>query len=299
MAYRMRETIVLMILNRWATAMDVTVFNVGYQGRRQIDVWTDAMAGPLYPVVTSMHAIGAKDRIRSIYLRGGRVALWIVLMVGLPAAIYAQTIIRLYATEPYMEAALVMVFTLAGLPVTGGAWMIWQVSNATGRVRAASLYVVVMQVAVIALTAYAVYVLGWGARGVALAMLAVGITSELFLLWPLGLKLAGATFGAWARETLIPGLTPGCVAGVLWAALNVIIKPDGWVGLGACTAIGVLCYLTVLLAFCLEPKDREDLATVTAKIRNATQLYLGVPRPIAVASPESDPHEASAKSSRG
>jgi len=302
MAYRMRETIVLMILNRWATPMDVNVFNVGYQGRRQIDAWTDVMAGPLYPVVTSMHALGASERIRSVYLRGGRIALWIMLMAGLPAAIYARTIIRLYATEPYIAAAVVMVLTLANLPVTGGAWMIWQVSNATGRVRFASLCVLVTQVATVALASYAAYTLQWGATGVALAIFAVGITSESLLLWPLGLRLAGATFDAWARQTLIPGLTPGCVAGVVWAALNVTIKPDSWAGIGACTAAGLLCYLAVLLAFCLEPRDREDLTEVIARLKNAARFYFGGPRGIpspVAARPESGAPQGPAEGPHG
>jgi O-antigen/teichoic acid export membrane protein len=268
MAYRLKETVVLLILNRLATPMDVVVFNVGYQGRRQIDAWTDAMGGPLYPVVTGMHAIGAKDRVRGIYLRGGRIALWMMLIVGLPAAIYAQTIIRLYATRTYVEAAAVMVLSLAGLPITSGAWMIWQVSNATGRVRATSIYILVTQVSIIALASYAVQTWGWGATGVALAALAVSAIPEFLVLWPLGLKLADATFDAWARQTLIPGLAPGCVAGVVWAALGVTVRPDGWTSLGLCTLAGALCYVAVLLAFCLEPKDRKDLAEMIVRLKN-------------------------------
>jgi O-antigen/teichoic acid export membrane protein len=300
MAYRMRETLVLMILNRQATPLDVTVFNVGYQGRRQIDAWTDLMAGPLYPVVTSMHALGAKDRIRNVYLRGGRIALWVMLLVGLPAAIYAKTVIRLYATELYLEAAVVMVLTLATLPTGGGVWLIWQVSNATGRVRAVSLFVLLMQAAVVGLSYCAVYLLGWGAMGVALACFVVGITSEVLLLWPLGLKLSGATFDAWTRQTLVPGLTPGCVAGVVWAALNVIVPPSSWAGLGVCTAVGVLCYLTVLLAFCLEPKDREDLTVLIAKLTNVVRFGFGVSRqiPAPAASAEPGARQVSAESPR-
>ena len=104
MAVRMRETAVLLLLNWLATPLDVVVFNLGYLGRRQIDAWADVLGGPLYPVVTSMHAMGAKDRIRAIYLRGGRIALWIMLMIALPAALYAVPIIRLYATETYLES---------------------------------------------------------------------------------------------------------------------------------------------------------------------------------------------------
>lgn len=268
MAYRMKETLILMVLNRLATPMDVTVFSIGSLGRRQIDAWTDVMAGPLYPVVTGMHAMGATDRVRSIYLRGGRIALWIMLLVGLPAALYAQTIIRLYVGDAYGEAAVVMVLTLAGLLTTSGAWMIWQVSNATGRVRATSVCTLVMQVAVVSLVYFAVHTLGWGASGVALAAFAVSVIAEFLVLWPLGLRLAEATFDAWVRETLIPGLAPGCVAAVVWAALGVLVRPDSWILLGLCAVAGALCYLAVLLAFCLEPKDRQDLAEMIARLKN-------------------------------
>jgi O-antigen/teichoic acid export membrane protein len=80
-AYKLSQTAVLFILNRIATPLDVAVFSLGSLGRRQIDMWMSTLAGPLYPVVTSMHAVGAKDRIRAIYLRGGRIALWILLPI--------------------------------------------------------------------------------------------------------------------------------------------------------------------------------------------------------------------------
>jgi O-antigen/teichoic acid export membrane protein len=266
MAFRMRETAVLLLLNWLATPLDVVVFNLGYLGRRQIDAWTDVLGGSLYPVVTSMHAMGAKDRIRAIYLRGGRIALWIILMAALPAALYAEPIIRLYATRTYLEAAVVMVLTLAGLPVACGAWMIWHVASAIGRLRPTSLYVLGTQTAIVALVFCAVRLLGWGASGVGLAAFAVGFVAEFLVLWPLGLRLAGATFDAWVRDTLIPGLTPGCVASVVWAALALVVKPDSWMAVGLCTAAGLLCYWAVLLAFCLEPRDREDLTKLVVQL---------------------------------
>lgn len=277
MAFRMRETAVLLLLNWLATPMDVVVFNLGYLGRRQIDAWSDVLGGPLYPVVTSMHAMGAKDRIRAIYLRGGRIALWMMLMVALPAALYAEPIIRLYATETYLEAAVVMVLTLGGLPVACGAWMIWHVASATGRLRPTSLYVLATQTAIVALVFCAVRLLGWGASGVGLAAFAVGFVAEFLVLWPLGLRLAGATFDAWVRETLIPGLTPGCVASVVWVVLALVVKPDSWMAVGLCTAAGLLCYWVVLLAFCLEPRDREDLTKLVARRGNSLRPPFGAP----------------------
>jgi hypothetical protein len=119
---------------------------------------------------------------------------------------------------------------------------------------------------------------------VGLAALAVGAVAEFLVLWPLGLRLAGATFDAWVRETLVPGLTPGCVASVVWAALALAVKPDSWMAVGLCTATGLLCYWAVLLAFCLEPRDREDLTKLVAPLGPLRPPF-GVPPQIPVHSP--------------
>ncbi|MBM4027338.1 MAG: hypothetical protein FJ280_18315 [Planctomycetes bacterium] len=270
LACRLKETTVLLMLNRFA-APDVAVFSLGILGRRQISLWTDVIAGPLYPVVTGMHALGAKERIRHIYLRGGRLALWMMLIVGLPAAIYAPPIIRLYAGQGYIEAAVVMVFILASLPTTGGTWMIWQVANALGRVREIGLSILATELAVVMVTWGMVHGLGWGATGVALTAGIFGIAYDVLFLWPLGLKLAEVRFGTWVRQTLIPGLTPGCVAGVVWAGLAVWLVPDTWLELALCILSGTICYMAVLLGCCLEPKDRDDLARVLVRMREFRQ----------------------------
>jgi O-antigen/teichoic acid export membrane protein len=268
MAFQLRETAVLCILNRIATPLDVAVFSIGSLGRRQIDAWMNVLAGPLYPVVTGMHAIGAKERIRAVYLRGGRIALWILLPILLPAAIYAEPIIRLYAGHMYIEAAVVIVLTLAVLPLSGGAWMIWQVANATGRVRGTGLLVLATQSLMVASSFYTVSVLGWGASGAALSSFGVCSVAYVVLLCPLGLSIADVRFDAWVRHTLIPGFAPGCVSAVVWAWLNISVRPDAWGALLWCTLAGMLCYMGVLLGFCLEPQDRHDLRVITRRGRD-------------------------------
>jgi O-antigen/teichoic acid export membrane protein len=267
MTFRLRETAVLFILDRIASPLDATLFSIGSLGRRQIDTWMNVLASPLYPVVTSMHALGAKERIRAIYLRGGRIALWILQLAVVPAALYAEPIMRLYAGSEYIEAAIVMALTLACLVTAGGTWMMWQVANATGRVRATGMYILVTQPVIVALTFYVVRELGWGAGGVALILFLVTTISSVAITWPLGLKLADIPFDAWVRQTLIPGLTPGCVAGVVWAALGVIVAPETWMALGSCVMAGLLCYLAVFLGFCLEHQDQDDLAQICSRMR--------------------------------
>lgn len=278
-AYRLREMTVLVILNRFAPA-EAAVLVLGYLGRRQIDTWTDVLGGSLYPVVTSMHAVGAQDRIRSVYMRGGRIVLWITLLIALPAALYAEAIIRRYVGDGFLGAGAIMILSLVSLPITGGAWMIWQVSNATGRLRGLSIYVLVSQLAIIASVYYAVRILGWGALGAAIATIAVAFLPDFLVLWPLGLKLSGATFDGWVRETLVPGLTPGILASVVWSGLGVLVRPASWTALALCTLAGMGCYVIVLLAVCLEPRDREDLGKMIAKIKNVARACFGVQEPV-------------------
>ena len=88
--------------------------------------------------------------------------------------------------------------------------MIWQVASATGRLRPTSLYVLVSQEAIVGWSS--VPCACWEGRFPAWPWPPSpwALFAEFLVLWPLGLRLAGATFNAWVRETLIPGLTPGC-----------------------------------------------------------------------------------------
>lgn len=288
-AARLRETAIPLILNRLATPMDVTVFYLGALPRRQIDQWTAVATIPLHPVVTGMHAVGAKARIQSIYLRGGRIGLWVVLAAAIPATIYAHLLIRLYVGNAFMDAATVMILTLASA-VGGGCAMLWHVATATGRIRGAGVQSLVMQLGIIAATYYIVGVAGWGAVGAALARLVIGLVVTFVFWWPLGLALAEVTFSTWVRQTLVPGLMPACVAGVVWAALGIFVSPDTWSELGLCTAAGLLCYTVVLLAFCLEPQDKEDLSGIVTRMRTRLRGEQAAPqqsrRPSAVPTDE-------------
>jgi len=266
-AHRLRQTAMPVILNKLATPMDVTLFSFGSLGRRQIDQWTYVAMAPLYPVVTGMHAMGAKGRIRHLYLRGGRISLWVTLAASVPAMIYATEIMQLYVGSELAAAGAIMVLTLAGLPIALGASMTWGVAHATGNIRPVGIRNSITQLATIGVALYLVGVAGWGAIGPAYAALAVGSVSTVFLTWPLGLKLADVKFDTWIRETLFPGLVPAATGAVVWATLKLVVQVDTWSKVGLCTLLGGLCYGAVLLRFCLAPRDRDDLAQVLARIK--------------------------------
>jgi O-antigen/teichoic acid export membrane protein len=266
-AWRLQYTMIPLILNQLASPVDLVVYHVGTLPRRQIDQWTDPMAAPLYPVVTGMHASGAQQRIASVYLRGGRLALWTVLVAATPAILYAPLVMRLYLGSAYGEAAPVMALTLASLFLAGGTWLMWQVANATARVRATGLYALTTQLATCGATLYAVHWLHWGGIGAALAGFLVGAVAVVGVGWPLGLRLAGVKFETWVRQTLLPGLLPACLAAPVWLALDWLVRPQSWAALALCTAAGAACYLAVLVTLCLEPSDRADVATLLTRVR--------------------------------
>jgi O-antigen/teichoic acid export membrane protein len=267
LSLRTREYFVPLILNHLGSAVDVASYTLGSTGRRQVDQWFDVASRPIYPIITGMYSMGAIERFRNAYLRGGRTGLWAILLVVIPAVIYAEPVILLYAGATYVEAATVMALTLAGYVLSAGNWMGWGMAVARAQMRPLSFRVCLAQLlavlGILLLTGW----FGLGAIGAAVASFAAMVLSDVFLMLPICLRLAEVNLDTWIRKTLVPGLVPGCTAAVVWLSLNLLVKPDSWLELGWCTALGALCYAAVLLGVCLEPRDKQDLAMIFAKVR--------------------------------
>ncbi|HSW02342.1 MAG TPA: hypothetical protein VLI39_19415 [Sedimentisphaerales bacterium] len=265
LAARTREYATPLILNHLGSAIDIASYQIGAMGRRQVDQWFDVAARPIHPIITGMHAMGAKERFRNAYLWGGRVGAWVILAVSLPAIIYSGPVISLYAGETYAAGAIVMSLTLAGYILSSGNWMAWCISAAKAQMRPLGIRACLTQaVGVVAILVLA----GWwglGAMGAAMASFVVLALSDVLLTLPLALRLAEVRLETWIEKTLIPGLAPGCVAAVVWVYLERVVVPDTWTEVGLCVAAGALCYVAVLLGCCLGPQDKQDLAMIWAK----------------------------------
>lgn len=268
LAGRTREYAIPLILNHMGTPNDIASFQVGTMGRRQIDHWFDVAARPVYPIVTGMYAMGAKERFQNAFLRGGRIALWVILSAALPAMIYAEEIIDLYIGPTYAQAGVVLVVSLACYLMSPGIWMTWTMAAAKAQLRPLGIRISAAQFSGVLLTVVMTGWLGLGAMGAALAAFIASSFSLVFFSLPIGLRLAEVRLETWIRRTLVPGLAPGCTAAVVWMSLHVFATPDSWLEIGWCVLAGGLCYLAVLLAFCLEPKDRADLLEILRRIRN-------------------------------
>jgi len=269
LAGRLREYSVPLILNRLGpgASVELTTFHVGSMARRLTDQCFGVMARPTYPIITGMYAMGAIDRFRSAYLRGGRIGLWITLLIAIPASIFAEPVVGLYTQGKYPNAAAVMTFTLACYVLSHGNWLAGTMAAAKAQVRLLGIQLSMAQVAGVLLTIILAGWLRFGAVGAAIATLSANAFSAVVLTLPLGLRLAEVRLDSWIRKTLIPGVAPACVTAILWISLNLLVKPDTWFEVAACAAAGVPCYLAFLLVFCMEPTDRADLRKVLDRLR--------------------------------
>jgi len=271
-AGRIQDSVIPLVLNELGAPLDLACFQVGSMGRRQINHWVDATSRPLYPIVTGMHAMGAKARLRSVYIRGGRINLWLVGFVSVPAMIYSRELIHLYVGPVYSDAAYVLVLTLAGFVLSAGNSMVWKLSTAMARVRPLGIGVLISHMIALGVTVYLVGWLHMGAVGAALAAFSVSAVTSVVFMWPLAFRLADVKFSVWVRETFIPGIMPACVGGVVWMVLRMAVIPASWRAIGFCVVVGWLCYVATLLRFSLAPVDRSDLMRILARMGPLSRL---------------------------
>jgi len=281
LANTISEGLIPFALKKLATAVDVTSFHMGSLPFRQIEDGSWMLRTPLQPAMTAMHATGSKDRLKNAYLRVGRYGLWAVLAIAVPLMIYAKEVVLLYVGDTYVSAAMVMILMMATFPIKYGNLMLAQLSLATAEVGPVARRELATQVVLVGLIGYFVWYLRWGAVGCAMAVFVGTAIMYPLLSWPLGLRMAGTSFREWLRETLWPGLVPGLVAAVVWIAAKSYIHPFSWLGVGACTAVGMVCYLVVLL-LCLREYDREQLWDLLGKARNLSLRSKAKLSPLAV-----------------
>jgi len=263
------------ILNKLATATDVTCLYLGAMFQRQIQQAVQPIWTPLEPALTAMHATGDRARLARTYLRGGRYALWAALFLAVPLIVYRRELMLLYVGSRYLQAATVMGLLLLGFPLTYGNVMLLRLAYATAQPGPVARRQIALQLVSLGLALYFVGVRGMGAVGCALAALLAAAILQPALMWPLGLRMAGVPFTTWARQTLGPGLLPAVAGLGVWIALERLIQPTGWVPLGVCAGLGATCYVVVLFSLALKPYERDELRQALGLVRSRLGALLG------------------------
>ena len=257
LANMMVSSVGVLILNAYGSAMDVTVYHLGATAFRQIESAIGLAAFPLLPALTAMHSLADKARLARTTLRGGRYGLWVALFVACPAAIFSREFVQLYLGEGFADAAIVLTLFMGIFVFLGPTSLLPMLAMAMARVRDYHLAFFTSSALALLITLYLVAGQGWGAIGVALALLVATALAELAYFWPLQLRLTGASFRDFTTVVLLRGLLPAIVASVVWAAIARLSPPDSWLSLLLTITAGAVVYVGTLVSFCLDENDRS------------------------------------------
>src|SRR5216683_1111957 len=91
-----RKSSDLLILNHFATPVDVNTFQLASLTDNQIDAGLTKMQEPLLPHMMALHTTGGAIALRAPYTREGRYCLWAALFVATPLIAFRQPLWSLY-----------------------------------------------------------------------------------------------------------------------------------------------------------------------------------------------------------
>lgn len=261
----MQTDAAVIILNLYATAVDVTAFWVGGMLYTQINRTMYLGMTPLQPVLTAMHSNDEERRLVMTTMRGGRYACWIALAIVVPLAIYANEFTLLYVGENYLSATWVIILLMVIQVLIQPTRFTGMVAIAKAKVRAWNLSIfLVMIVSVIGMiwTARA----GHGAVGVAFILFGTISLGYALFFWPFYLKLLDVRLKEFLFQVVVPGLVPAMAGSLVWVLLKLLIEIDSWGKILLCSAAGGVAYLAVMLGGCLTAADRADLNNILRRL---------------------------------
>jgi O-antigen/teichoic acid export membrane protein len=267
-SYRIRTSANPIILNLLSAPLEVAIFHVGSLPGRQLDSITTLASNPLQPAITAMHAKGDWVGLQRAYLRGNRIALWVMLLPCVPLMVFGSQLAVLYVGDAYRSAGVVLLWICLGFCISQSSEMLYRVALATAQVRGFFIAAISGSLTNVGLTVILVGYFDMGAIGAALASVAIISAWHSLIFWPMGARMVKITFARFWRETLWPAVLPAIVATAVCWVLKRLVAPDTWLQLGLCAAAGIAAYLAVLLLRGLPPEDRRDLERLLNAARN-------------------------------
>jgi len=263
---KIRSSADAIILNIFATPLDVTNFHLGNTAFKQIQRLAVNARQPLTPALIAMHTKNEDGLLGKTYLRVGRYSLWASLFFAVPLFVVRTQVITLYVGSEFVHAATVMALLLAMFPLAYGNALLPGLAVARAKMRTFTINTCIMQTCNLALTLYLVAYLKMGAIGSALATFITLLVGTPLLMLPLGLKLSGVKFSEWINESFLRGIVPAFVSGVVYYIILKIIAPETWTALFLCGCAGGSIYLLAIY-FTLSKSDQADLANILCKIK--------------------------------
>jgi O-antigen/teichoic acid export membrane protein len=262
------NTIPLLILNRFGTAIDVSCYHLGRLPDVHVRGLTAAAVNPAQPALTSLYATRGEESLKDLYYRGGRYHLWITMVLIAPLLVFGRSIVELYAGNQYSAAYVVLFALLAAYPATWASAMFYRVTHAIGKVGKYYVCDILVQSANITAIYYAVVISGWGAPGAGVAIGASTFLMHLCLIWPMGLRTIEGSWRTFVRSTIVPGTLPLLAALGACQVSQMLVAIDTWLDIALGSAVAMIVYAAMLFTFCLDDLDRRLLAKLLARVRS-------------------------------
>ena len=271
-----RDSMDPIILNRYASALDVATYHAGGIPGRQLRWLTGPLVRPFIPVLAALDAVSDKTKVREIYLQCSRYCSWLVFSAGIPLFFFADEVMFLYLDGKYPEAGTVMALIL-WLPMFGAMNALGPgLAAATGKIKGFALREIATHAFNLLLTFALVAWVKQGAIGSAIASLAAMVLVEMTLTWTFCVKLADVTFSRVLREIVGPVLLPAVpTAAFCWGALT-WLNLNSWLPLLASAAVAGLTYLGFAVRFSLTANDKRHLSKVTQRLPPGVRNFLAL-----------------------
>jgi len=240
------------ILNRFASSVDVVAFHLGSLPFRQIQPFLMALTKPFQPVMAALHAHESEVTLQNAFLRIGRYSLWILGLLACPLIAWREPLFRLYLgprASLYSDAPHAMLLMFAAWVPACSLQGLSTLATSRERMRGYILSTTLSQVFNLGLTLYFLASLRLGAIGSALASLIALWAVYMVGLLPLALRGFGIPARRYAREVLLEGMAPWLVASAYFFAVQ--SRVTGWgafIGLGLAGGIAYMAIVTVLLS---------------------------------------------------
>lgn len=267
-----------LILNRFGSATDVSVFYVAGIAPRQLSMLLGPITRPFFSVLTAMHATGDFVKLSNTYLRTARYHAWLVICISIPAMVFCCELMHLYLGGKYDQAGpvmavLLMVSILYSFNALGNA-----IAGAVGPVKEYSLRLVIIQVVNLVLTLFFVAYLHQGAFGSAMATLIAVLLIEASITWRFCRDLAHASTKQWLSEVIQPTLLPAIPALIACLAIKISIGISTWTGLLSASVLSAILYCGCIASFGLRQQDRIDISRLLHRLPNTLKKMI---RPLA------------------
>lgn len=235
------------ILNRLATPLDVACFNLGALIPNRMEViMNQSILGSILPPIIALNASGQHEKLRKLYLRIGRYALWGTLSICGPFIVFNQPIVRLYVGSEFQQAGTVLLLLLACYPLVYGNALYTVLANAKVQMKSMAIRESLSSLLNLGLTIVLIGYFGMGAVGSALATFLIYGLGSLAIFIPFGKDMAGATWPEYIRQTAIPGVIPFFTTSAMLKVLDLMRPAEFWADIFFYSLLGGVLYLAMV-----------------------------------------------------